>query len=80
MKKGIVIAAFPKRSYGFIHDDETGEEIFAHASDFPDRTVLPVGVLVEFEIGAFKNRPKAVKVRPLVSNSASSAENYEVRQ
>lgn len=79
MKKGIVTASFPKRSYAFIHDDETGEEIFAHASDFPDRTVLPVGSLVEFEIGTFKNRPKAIKISPVASQSAPSAENLEVR-
>lgn len=79
MKKGIVIAAFPKRSYAFIHDDETGEEIFAHASDFPDRTILPVNVQVEFELGTFRNRPKAVKISPLASESVSNAENFEVR-
>jgi cold shock CspA family protein len=80
MKKGIVIAAFPKRSYAFVHDDETGEELFAHASDFLDRTVLPVGVLVEFEVGSFKNRAKAIRIKPLLSDAASAADNYEVRE
>lgn len=75
---GTVVTAFERRSFAFIQDDATGEEIFAHASDFPDRTVFPVGSLVEFELGTFKNRPKAIKIKSLTSDFQSSAENFEV--
>lgn len=79
MHKGIVVTAFERRSFAFIKDYETSDEIFAHVSDFEDCRILPVGSLVEFEIGTFKNRSKAIKIKPLAPNS-QSAENFEVRQ
>lgn len=79
MRKGIVVTAFERRSFAFIKDYETSDEIFAHVSDFQDCRILPVGSLVEFELGTFRNRPKAIKIKPLAPNS-QSAENFEVRQ
>jgi len=78
MPVGTIVTAFPKRSYAFIQTED-GQELFAHVSDFQDRTLFPVGSLVEFELGTFRDRPKAIQIRPLTSKSASSADNFEVR-
>lgn len=78
MHKGIVVTAFERRSFAFIKDYETSDEIFAHVSDFQDCRLFPAGTLVEFEIGTFKNRTKAIKIKPLTSNSVSSADDFEV--
>ena len=74
------MTAFERRSFAFIKDYDTSDELFAHVSDFPDCRILPAGTLVEFELGTFKNRTKAIKVRPLTSQSAPDAENVEMRQ
>ncbi len=79
MEKGTVVTAFERRSFAFIQNEETGEEIFAHISDFQDRKLLSVGSLVEFELGTFNSRPKAIKIRPPTSKTASSVDNFEVR-
>lgn len=60
---GRIVTVFEQRSFSFIQDDQTGEEIFAHVMDYPDRQLLPVGTQVEFELGTFRNRSKAINIR-----------------
>jgi cold shock CspA family protein len=62
--QGRVVTSFQRRAISFIQMDQGGE-IFAHISDYPDRTLLPVDSRVEFEIGEFEGRKKAINIRPI---------------
>ena len=72
MKKGTVVSAFERRSFSFIQVDSSGEEIFAHISDYPNRALLPAGTRVEFEVGEHAGKPKAINIRPLVGKESAS--------
>ena len=66
-----------ERGFGFIKEDVTGSEIFAHVKDFKKRAVPKVGEKVLFGIGHDKSgRKKACEVlfadRAQQSRSASS--------
>jgi cold shock CspA family protein len=60
---GMVVTAFERRSFSFILADSTGEEIFAHVSDYPNNILFPVGSRVEFAIGSFREEKKAVAIK-----------------
>jgi cold shock CspA family protein len=67
MQKGTVVTAFERRSFSFIQVDSSGDEIFGHISDYPNRTLLPSGSRVEFEIGQHAGKKKAINIRPLIA-------------
>jgi cold shock CspA family protein len=71
MKKGTVVSAFERRSFSFIQVDSSGEEIFGHISDYPNRTIPPAGTRVEFEIGEHAGKTKAINIRPLAAEGRS---------
>jgi cold shock CspA family protein len=72
MKKGTVVSAFERRSFSFIQVDSSGQEIFGHVSDYPNRTILPAGTRVEFAIGEHAGKPKAINIRPLECKESAS--------
>jgi cold shock CspA family protein len=51
------------KRYGFLHCPDTGEELLFHQTDLTGPPPEP-GAIVSFEIGTFKGRPKAIKVKP----------------
>ena len=54
------------RGFGFIARDDQQGDIFIHRSALsPDRTELPIGTRVEFEIGEFNSKPCALRVSVL---------------
>ena len=57
------MTAFERRSFSFIQSATTGEEFFAHVSDYPNRTLFPVGTQVEFDLGSYRDKPKATRIR-----------------
>lgn len=67
--QGIVARYNPVRRYGFIR--YSTEEIFFHQLEVQDLLELPQGKRVEFEIGSHKDKPVAVKVRPIPERSAT---------
>lgn len=76
---GTIMTVYRSRGYAFIQSDADGQEYFAHLTDFENSIMLPQYSRVEFELGTFRDRPKAIKIKPLVSESASSADDFEVR-
>ncbi len=54
----------PYKSFGFLRS-VTGEEYFVHRLDTAEGKALPEGANVEFELGQFKGRTCAKKVRPV---------------
>jgi cold shock CspA family protein len=62
--QGTIVTSFQRRAISFIQLDDGGE-LFAHISDYPNRTLLPVGTRVEFEIGEFAGKKKAIKIQPV---------------
>ncbi|MCS6990491.1 MAG: cold shock domain-containing protein [Chitinophagales bacterium] len=61
MKKGRVKFFHTAKGYGFIVDDETGQDIFVHATGLTQQ--IQEGDIVLFEITRGKKGPNAVNVR-----------------
>jgi cold shock protein len=55
------------RGYGFLVDEQTGEEIFVHASGLVDPHNTPVdGMRLQFVLGKGPNgKPRAVRARSI---------------
>ncbi len=58
--KGKVKFFNESKGYGFITDDETGKDVFVHATGLLDR--VKKDDLVEYEVKEGKRGPKAVNV------------------
>lgn len=61
MKKGTVKFFNQSKGFGFIHDDETGEDVFVHASGLVDE--IRDGDVVTFDVKPGKKGMNAVEVR-----------------
>lgn len=70
---GTIVSWFDHRGYGFIRPDspiaDAPVEIFIHISDTPDQQPLAVNTRVNFEIGKFGGRTKAVSVMMVVGRA-----------
>ena len=62
-KIGVLVRFFSERNYGFILDEENGQEYFVHRCDWIDTAEPTRYAKVAFELGKFNGRVKAVKVR-----------------
>jgi CspA family cold shock protein len=64
MSRGIVKFYVEAKGFGFITDEETGNEIFVHVTGIqPAGRVIREGETVEFEVENGKKGPMAVNVR-----------------
>jgi cold shock CspA family protein len=70
--KGILIRFMDERHFGFIKYE--GGEIFAHEFNFEYSPIFK-GDKVEFELGTFKGRSSAMKIR--LSAPASNGGSHE---
>lgn len=61
MKRGTVKFFNESKGFGFIHDEETGEDVFVHASGLEDD--IRDGDTVTFEVKPGKKGMNAVQVR-----------------
>jgi cold shock CspA family protein len=64
---GVVINTLAHRGFSFILDDATGQEVFAHSSDYPDGQIFPRNTKVSFDVIPFRGRSKATNIREIVS-------------
>lgn len=74
IKCGTIITTFPKRSFGFIRDDESGLDVFVHVSGFAGKLNLPKGTRVYFRIVPHTHKNggyMATDVRPIVAPVSS---------
>ena len=67
---GKITGVFFHRGYGFVMDVVTGEEYFAHVSDFANQELLPSGSRVTFQLGEFRGKTKAIKIEPCGTSQA----------
>ena len=61
MKKGKVKFFNSFKEFGFIHDDETGKDIFVHSSGLLDK--VKEGDMVTFDVEQGKKGPNATNVK-----------------
>jgi cold shock CspA family protein len=72
IRYGTIIKAFADKSFAFIHDDETSQDIFTHVSGFAGKVIIPKGTRVKFRITANPRRAgdrMAVDVEPIVASA-----------
>jgi cold shock CspA family protein len=55
-----------ERNFGFIREDESGQDIFTHVSGFAAKVALPKNTRVKFNIGTRNGNQIAVNVEPIV--------------
>lgn len=67
--KGIVANFITRKRFGFIH--YTDGEIFFHELDVVDGSIPQRGDHVEFELGMYNNRQKAVDVKLIAVETAA---------
>lgn len=76
--KGTILSFEPRRGFGFLTVGNGEEDVFFHRSALEDsvRHRKIEDAPCEFEWGERNGRKIAVNVRPLASNSESTAENF----
>ena len=63
--QGTVKTWIQDRRYGFIKPDASGPDVFVHFSGLVGCEALPLGALVEFDIGTHNGKPCAENVSVL---------------
>jgi cold shock CspA family protein len=69
-KYGTLVRWFVDRSFGFIRDDESGQDVFTHVSGFTAKVASPKGTRVRFHLAPNNRRANefmAVDVAPIVA-------------
>jgi len=60
---GLITTWLKRKGFGFVRPDGSDEEIFLHISDLPNRVPIPVNTRVEFGLGIYGGRKKAINVK-----------------
>lgn len=68
------LVRWTERQFGFIRDDETGQDFFAHVSGFAAKVALPKGARVKYRIGTRNGNPIAVDIEPIVAPTSGVAQ------
>lgn len=68
------LVRWTERQFGFIRDDETGQDFFAHVSGFKGKVALPKGTRVKYRIGTRNGNPIAVDIEPIVAPTNGAAQ------
>jgi len=74
-KYGTLVRWFVERSFGFIRDDESGQDLFTHVSGFTAKVAPPKGTRVKYHIAPNNrrnNEKMAVDVAPIVGSAVQS--------
>jgi cold shock CspA family protein len=74
-KYGTLVRWLADRNFGFIREDQTGQDIFTHVSGFTAKVASPKGSRVRFHLAPNPRRagdPMAVDVEPLVASAVIS--------
>lgn len=59
---GLIVTWIPRKGVGFIRPDGSDDEIFLHISDLPNRKPFPVNTRVQFGLGVYGGRKKAINL------------------
>lgn len=69
-----------QRRFGFIQQDDKGEDLFFHYSEVEGNENLQQDDRVEFEVAEGEKGPKAVKVRKVIEQEEKQGKEEEIEE